>query len=334
MEATRRIDVHHHITPAIYREAMFKYGIDYSGIKSLNEWTPEASLAQMDALGTETGICSISEPALYPIVAKNKKEAKELARSINEYMAEMSIKYPGRFGAFALLPMPDVEASLEEIAYALDILHLDGVGLLSNYQEEYLGNKIFEPIFQELQKRRACIYVHPSASPSALVRPEFVTNDGLAELCFNTTRAATNLILSGTMDRCPDIKVIFSHMGGTLPYLGWRMDNFIDALKNDEKLAFMPEGVWSTIKSLTKSVPEYMSMFYYDTALATHKAAFQAVETSAPGHTLFGSDAFYAPLISCGKVFVHNIDSYFTDKQELYAVNRGNAEIIFPRFRK
>lgn len=332
MTPAKLIDVHHHIIPNFYLEALQKYGVHNSGGFVFNKWTPEASISQMDALGVETAICSISEPGLYPIVLQNKAEARKIARQVNELMAAMVQRYPGRFGGFALLPMPDVEASLAEIEYALDVLHLDGVGLLSNYQNEYVGNKIFDPIFQELNKRRACTYLHPSVPDSALVSPQFVTLNYFEEFCFQTTKAATNLILSGTMERCQDIKVILSHMGGTIPYLAWRLDVCLGdpVTPNTPKNPLISDEAWEARKSLNKSVPDYISMFYFDTALSTNAIPFNAIDTLAPSHILFGSDAFYAA-IKNGKQFIENINLYFIDEEKRHAIYRGNAEKVFTR---
>lgn len=120
---------------------------------------------------------------------------------------------------FSNLLNRNAEGALREMEYALDVLKLDGVGFVSNYHDEYLGNTCFDEIFSEMQKRKAVGYVHPSCPPKNFVRPQFTPLDYFEEFTFCTTRAATNLILSGTMERCPDIKLFFSHMGGVFPYL-------------------------------------------------------------------------------------------------------------------
>ena len=327
----RRIDVHHHIIPDCYRNALLEMGIGRSGGKSIGKWCPEDSLEFMEKGGIETGICSVSEPALYPFVYLDKNKARALARKVNEEIADLCLTYSGRFGGFALLPMPDIEGSLEELAYALDVLHLDGVGLLSNYQDRFLGDSCFHELFEELQKRKAVIYVHPSVPQKEMKKPEFVPVDFLEEFCFNTTRAAANLIYSGTMERCPDLKFIFSHMGGTLPYLRWRLEYSFEASRRAKKLE-LENQVWRAWDSLEKSIPEYMSMFYFDTALSTHAIALEAVEITAPGHTLFGSDSFYASE-ELLHVMCRHLDDYLKEQPERWvAVNRGNAEKLFPRF--
>lgn len=327
-----RIDVHHHIIPDIYRQALLNFGVGFSGGKSIDCWTPEMSLGHMDALGVRTGICSISEPALYPIVAKDPAFARKLARQINEYMADLKRQYPGRFGAFAVLPMPDVAASIEEAEYAMKVLSLDGIGLLSNYGGEYLGNSVFDPVLDVLQALGAVVYVHPSVppAPEQMPRPEFVPYDYLMEFCFHTTRAAVNLILSGTTRRCPDVRFIFSHMGGAAPYLGWRVDSCFSALAaRSTPPALISDRVWSVWKGLDGvSVLEELGKFYYDTALATHRTALDAVERLAPGHTLFGSDSFYASQAK-GESFVRDLTALLEEDQ-LEKVFFRNAAALFP----
>lgn len=325
------IDVHHHIIPDIYRQALLDFGVGFSGGKSIDCWTPEMSLQHMDALGVQTGICSISEPALYPIVAKDPAFARKLARQINEYMADLKQQYPGRFGAFAVLPMPDVPGSIQEVEYALKKLGLDGVGLLSNYGGEYLGNSEFDPVMDVLQELGAVAYVHPSVppAPEQMPRPEFVPYDYLMEFCFNTTRAAVNLILSGTTRRYPDVRFIFSHMGGAAPYLGWRVDSCFSTLAaRSTPPALISSNVWAAWKGLESvSVLEELGRFYYDTALATHPTALFAVEQLAPDHILFGSDSFYASQAK-GESFVRNLTALLQEDQRQRVFFR-NASSLF-----
>lgn len=343
MSFAARIDVHHHIVPPCYLEGLAACNIARSGGKTLPQWSIDASLGLMEQLEVATAICSISEPALYPLVSRSPKDAQTIARRTNEFMAELHQRYPQRFGAFALLPLPDIEASIEEARYALDVLHLDGVGLLSNYQDQYLGNRIFDPLFDQLDKRQAVLYIHPSVPPLQMIRPEFVQVDYIQEFCFNTTRAAANLIYSGTLERCPHLRPILSHMGGTLPYLRWRLHEcFPGAIcasergqtpreliaQRDLPVAPYVSAAWD---SLTQTPDAYLKRFYYDTALAVDPINFDAVCALAPEHVLFGSDAFYASKRH-GQLFTAAIQNYFTQAHQQEAVNRGNAQALFPRF--
>ena len=328
-----KIDVHHHIIPDAYQTLLNQ--LSEGKIKC--SWKPEDSLNHMDSVGVQTAICSISVPALMPVATKNKIKAREMAREMNEYMAGLYQKHPDRFGAFAVLPLPDVEGSLEAIKYALDVLQMDGIGLMSNYGPEYLGNSVFEPIMAELNRHKAVVYVHPGESliPKEIVNTEFIPMDYFQEFCILTTRAATNLVLSGTTERYPDIRFIFSHMGGAIPYLGWRVDTCFKGLLDESQAPLSPfsakqQDSW---KSLKRSPMEYFSEFYFDTAIATNETAFYAVNQMAPGHILFGTDAYYAT-VEQGKMFVTELERCYPDSKERYAIERGTAEKLFPRFCK
>src|ERR1700733_7057569 len=95
-------------------------------------------------------------------------KARSLARRCNEFAAELVGKRPDRFSSFACFPLPDVDASLEELSYAIDVLGLDGFVLFTNSNGVYLGDAVLEPIFEELERRKTVVYVHPNPSPDAI----------------------------------------------------------------------------------------------------------------------------------------------------------------------
>lgn len=327
----RIIDMHHHFIPDVYRDALMELGVDKAGGRGIKKWSPEDSLAMMDKYQIETAIGTISAPALNPVMKVAPEKAIELARKTNEALADMVKKYPKRFGAYALLPMPDVEASLEEIRYALDVLKLDGIGLLSNYEGQFLGDEVFAPIFEELQKRKAVVYLHPGEPPATLPRPQFIVADYFQEFTFNTCRAAANLIFSGTMERCPDIKIVLSHAGGVFPFLRFRFNQcFLYARKGG--YLTMSDTVKAAYDSLIKDPVEYMSMFYYDLALTTQKTTFDALRTTTTlDHVFYGSDAHFASDVY-NEVFLKNIVEYYSN-EELEVIFRRGPEKLFPRFR-
>lgn len=316
------IDVHHHIIPKEYKLALQRSGIDDAGGMPIKDWTPEDSIEMMDRLGIEVGIGSISDPGLIPL---NEQDRKGTARKINEFQADLISKYPNRFGGFALLPLPNIANAIEELKYALDDLKLDGVGLLSNYNEHFLGDPIFEELMNELNKREAIVFIHPSAAPKNMPRPQFLTVDFMAEFTFNTTRAAANLVLSGTMERYPNIKFILAHAGGTLPYLKWRIGQSYRWMKEtlDEH----------DYVKLTKEPEDYIAGFYFETAISTQPASFEALkDTTEESHILFGSDAHYAPE-NWSKKMVERLESYqnFSNSQ-VKNIERNNALRLFKRF--
>src|SRR5215510_4279695 len=198
-----RVDVHHHVVPPQYAD-------DSMPIKLPNT---EAQLQSMDKWQIRTAITSLTPR----VILKNLNRLREVARTCNEFQARMALEHPSRFGAFALLPLPDVDGALEEITYALDILHLDGVGLFSSVNDRYLGDPLFDPFFEELNRRNAVTFIHPThceAPPATnLGAPPFVV-----EYVFDTTRAVVNLVFNGTLKRYPDIRLIVAHGGGTVPF--------------------------------------------------------------------------------------------------------------------
>ena len=334
MKSHNRIDVHHHILPDFYLAGLAEVGVKHSGGNVLGSWTPEQSLALMETAGIATAIMSVSEPGVYPIVHQSKEKGRALARKINEFMAEVHAQHPRQFGGFALLPFPDADGALKEMEYALDVLKLDGVALLSNYDDHILGDRYFDEFFDALNKRCGIFHIHPSIPPGNPARAEFMPVDFLVEFPFSTTRAAVNLIFSGTLDRCPNLKPILSHMGGTFPYLRFRIDDGFTRFVNKDTPFRLPvkpyvHEIWA---NLPKRIPEYFKQFYFDVALATDDICFHAVDRVAPGHALFGTDATLA-FKGQPEFFAENVESYYTDDDQLYAVNRGNAEKLFPRFK-
>ncbi len=222
-----RLDVHHHIVPREYVEALAEIGIHTPGRFPFPDWSPETSLEVMDQNGIATAITSLSAPGVY---FGDDAFARDLARRCNEFSARLVNDYPGRFGALAVLPLPDVDEALRELEYALDTLKLDGVVLLTSIGNKYLGDAAFEPLFEELDRRKAVVWTHPNIPPGSDV-PELVFPAPLIEFVFDTTRAATNLVLSGCLERHRDIRLILSHAGGAVPYVAGRI-----ALADDNPL--------------------------------------------------------------------------------------------------
>jgi predicted TIM-barrel fold metal-dependent hydrolase len=309
-----RIDVHHHIVPREYVEALAAIGIETPGRFPLPEWSPEATLELMDQEGIATAITSVSAPGVY---FGDDAFARDLARRCNEISAGLVSDHPRRFGALATLPLPDVDAALEELEYALDILRMDGVVLLTSIGNKYLGDPAFEPLFDELDRRKTVVYTHPNIPPGFDV-PELIFPAPLIEFIFDTTRAATNMVLGGTLERHPDIQVILSHAGGAVPYIAGRI-----ALADDNPLVSgnIPSGA---IASLER--------FYYDTALSATRYALSSLkELVDPTHILFGSDYPFAPEGVTGETIrgLENHGSF--DATAIRAIERDNAARLFPR---
>ncbi|MFB6551092.1 amidohydrolase family protein [Streptomyces sp. NPDC056405] len=307
--SAQRIDVHQHVVPDFYRDELAKAGIADAGGRALPGWSPESALELMDLLGTTTSIVSVSTPGTGFLT--EPAEAADLARRLNDHSATLVSDHPGRFGFFATLPMPDADASATEAARALDDLHADGVTLLANNRGTYLGVDGQDALWQTLNDRGAVVFVHPAELPAAPVDgiPAFA-----ADFLLDTTRAAYLLVRNGIPRRYPNVRFILSHAGGFVPYSSHRM-----ALTIANDTARSPLDVLDDFRS-----------FYFDTALSSSPAALPTLLAFArPGHVLFGSDWPFAPT-PAGQYFAGGLDSN-VDAGTLKAVNRTNAEALFPR---
>jgi aminocarboxymuconate-semialdehyde decarboxylase len=313
-----RIDVHQHVVPPFWAKALPNHGGDPSGLRSgdpsntvLPQWSPETAIDLMDSQEIATGILSLTAPG---IVGWKKEERREMARRVNEYTAGLVAKRPGRFGNLATLPLPDVDGSLSEVVYALDTLQADGVVLLGNYAEKYLGDSIFEPLWAELHSRKVVVFVHP-----ALPVPPVVGVAGpLVDYPFDTTRTAVQLVLNGIVDRYAGVRIILAHAGGFVPYASHRFAELAHVFRPD---AAKPTDILASFRR-----------FYFDTALSSSPAALPTLKSFAKhDRILFGTDFPFAPADVTAS-FTAKLDSYddLTGK-ERRAINHGNASRLFPR---
>ena len=305
---TGRIDTHQHIVPPRYRRWLLDKGLTAGG-RAIPEWSAESALELMGDNRIDTAIVSVSTPGVEPAV--DLDGGRSLARELNEFTAGVVADRPGRFGFFATLTLPDVDGALREAAYALDELGADGVVLLANSRGVYLGDPAFDPLLEELNRRGAVVFVHPSHLPADPVPglPPYAV-----DFLLDTTRAALNLAHSGSMDRYPNLKIILSHAGGFLPYAAQRAANVAS-----------PQGEGNDDDGL-----RIMRKFYFDTALSSSPYALPSLLAFAdPTHITFGSDWPYAPAARSIR-FTRSLDDYRDIDHA--AINRGNAEALFPRF--
>ena len=302
-----RIDVHHHFLPPKHVERI--QALRESGRPP--QWSPEMSLEQMDKNGVATAIGSIIQPGVW---FGDAAESRTLARYCNDYGAQLSKDHPGRFGLFACLPLPDIEASLREVEYAFDTLKADGIGLLTQHDGKYLGDPLFAPVYEELNRRKAIVYVHPTQPVCCTGLVKEVTV-GTIEYATDSTRTIGSLLFSGTAARFPDIRFIFSHGGGTVPFLLGRFERLAD----DRKDPFMPHG----------AAPE-LRKFYYEVAQANHPGALDALLRLVPiSNVLFGSDY---PLRPISEV-VEGVTKYSFSAAQRRAIERDNAVRLLPRLK-
>jgi 6-methylsalicylate decarboxylase len=218
------VDVHHHILPDFFFRATNDSHDPVGGIAP-QPWSIESALSFIDDAGIDVAITSISTPGVH---MGDDTAARALARRCNEFAAGLIQSKPDRYGGFACLPLPDVDGALEELAYALDVLKLDGVLLFSNSRGVYLGDERFMPLFDELERRKAVVFVHPTASPDPAAH-RLGLPDSLIDFTADTTRAVAKLHYSNTFARTPNVKYILSHAGGTIPYLASRFA-IVDAM--------------------------------------------------------------------------------------------------------
>jgi 6-methylsalicylate decarboxylase len=302
-----RIDVHRHFVPP-------GYVVDAKRTYLNDRSTVARQIEDMDRSGVALAVISISVPNLD---LPDAEAARRFSRLANEYSAKLCATHRGRFGQFAYLPFPDVDGTLKEIEYALDTLKADGVYLRTNYHDKFLGDPVFTPVFEELNRRRAVLYTHPTSHPCC-ERLVPGLRDADIEYGTNTTRAIAKFVFSGSSRRYPNMRVIWSHAGGTMPFLIRRFDKRVK--ESPEFKPILPEGF----------SPEARK-FYYDIAQAPERAPMAALKAVAPvSQMLFGTDwphltteEHVTGLKNCG-VF---------DAAELSAIDRDNALRLMPSLR-
>jgi predicted TIM-barrel fold metal-dependent hydrolase len=306
-----RIDVHHHLSsPGFIAEISGRR----TGQVPLMKWTVAQSLEDMDQGGVATSILSISEPSVF---FGNYDAARKLARETNEFGAKLIADHPGRFGMFATVPLPDVDGSLRETEYALDTLKMDGICMMTDYQGKFLGDAAFKPLLEELNRRKAVVYTHPFRNDCCrnLVPDVF---EPLIELGTDTTRAIASLLFSGSAEQFPDIRWIFSHAGGTAPFLMQRFTYYFDARKD-----LQPR--------LPKGPAYYMQRFHYDTAnaMTIHPLA-SLTKLVTPTQIVFGTDF---PFLTAKATAAGLREVGLFSAAELQTIERENAVRLMPRYK-
>jgi len=301
-----RIDTHSHFSiPKLYKLATDR-GVQQA---TLNNWTPEVTLKEMDEGAVQTSIISISDPG---VNFGDNMAARALARECNEYAAKVIADHPGRFGLFAVLPLPDVDGALKEAEYALDTLKADGIGVLSSYDGKYLGNPLYDPLLAELNRRKAIVYCHPYCAACGVQQTLTDAQNRGIEFVFDTTRTILSLLQTGQVAKYPDITFIWSHGGGTVPYITSRLNG-----AGGQKL---PKGVMFELQK-----------FYYDTAQAFNPYTMPSFKKFVPNsQILFGTDF---PLGGGSAAIVAKglQDNGGFTAAEMQAIDRGNALRLIPR---
>lgn len=315
MVAHGKIDVHHHIIPDVFTDAMRKHGVAKVAGTLLPPWSAERSLAVMDGAGIERAVLSLSAPGVF---FGDKADAVSLARACNETAAQAKRRYPGRFGSFAVLPTPFTHEACAEATYALDVLGAEGIVLLGSTEGVFLGDPHYDELMDELNRRDAIVFVHPNIHKTSTEIGLNIPGFFVEFLC-DTSRAATNLIFSGAMERYPRIRWILSHAGGFMPFIAWRLA--------------LADGLPDLAPKIPKGVLTYLRRFYFDTALSPSPFALAALlQLVEPDHILFGSDFPFAPAPLVLQEAKAVDDLAILADAVRAGVKRGHALKLFPAF--
>ncbi|MFC8143517.1 amidohydrolase family protein [Streptomyces paradoxus] len=274
------IDVHAHLLPDFYVQQATAAGHAHpDGMGGWPTWSVQAHLDLMDRNGIGTAMLSMSSPGVH---FGDDKAARLLARRVNEYTAEVTRDHPGRFGNFASLPLPDVDGALEEITRAFDELGADGVALLTHTHGVYLGDARLDPVFAELDRRGAVVFLHPTSpvcwEQSALGRPR-----PMVEYIFDTARTVTDLVMAGVLTRHPNMRVIVPHCGGAIPVLADRINEFMKLFVPSEKAPSLD------------AVQQLRALYYDMAGTAFPRQVPALLKLVGPDHVLFGSDYCWTP---------------------------------------
>jgi len=308
-----RIDVHHHFVPAEFVAHLARTTPNWTGGPPIPNWNLDIGRQTMERNGIATAIAS---PVPH-VHWGDLDAARHWARYLNEFAARAIQEDPVHFGGLATLPLPDTQSACRELEYALDELKLDGVILMTSYAAQYLGDPAFEELFQELERRRAVVLIHPSTVPPGATVPKLTLPWGVVEFVADTTRCVTNLLYSGTLERYPSIRYIVSHAGGTVPYIAFR-------------IAISAE-MGATTKA-PKGTMHYLRKLYYDTALSTSEQVFAALREFLPvSQVLFGSDYPMVPETVVTREVADLEASRVLDDATRRAIDRDNALALFPR---
>ena len=299
-----RVDTHHHVLPPAYRNWLIEKGL-YKARPV--PWSVPRTLQMLDDHGIRTAIVSTAPIGLH----LEWDDLAPKAREVNEFTAEMAKDYPDRFGFFATIPLPNVDAALEEIRVSFDELGADGALLPTNVHGRYLGDAEFEPVVEELDRRGAVLFTHPTGvggTPAPGI-PSYV-----ADYLLDTVRTAIDLVRTGRTVKYPNIKIILSHGGGFVPFAAHRMGT--------------APATWGELT--TSEVVEQLSSFYFDTALTASPSSLPSLLAFArPGHLLYGSDWPFAE----EEIPYYNgfLDEHPMTDEQRDGINFNNAKALFPR---
>ena len=318
--ADQLIDMHAHFLTERYIEAARSAGHGHpDGMSAWPRWDADEHLRVMDRHGIRTSVLSLSSPGTH---FGDDEAARLLSREVNEHAAGIRQLHPGRFGHLACLPLPDVAGSLVELAHCLDVLGSDGVAVMTNTHGVYLGDPRYEPLWSELDRRRAVVFVHPTSPPRAdivdLGRPR-----PMLEFVFDSARTVSDLVFSGVFSRYPGIEWVFTHGGGAVPLLADRMELF--------RTLFAATGEGGD--SAPRRVQEQIGRSWFDMAGTPFPHQIPALTASfGTDRLLYGSDYCWTPQsgVDAQIASLHNAEQPAPDTWR--TLTTRNAERLMPRF--
>ena len=309
-----RIDLHHHVIPPKWVDAARAHKPDNTWGPEIVGWTPSVSIEQMDKHRIAYAVTELGLPGVW---WAPPEQAGSLARYCNEYVADMQRRYPGRFGMFATIPLPHVDETLKEIAYAYDKLHADGIGLISSYGPLWPGDQKFDPVWQELNRRKAVIHVHPTVPTCCVDLIPDVPN-AYEEYLFDTARAITSLMSSGTLTRYPELRFVFSHAGGAFPDIANRVTR---ATAHNKKIAArLPGGDPQAV----------LSKLYFDIASSVNPINFDGLRRfTSIERIVIGTDLPYVEM----DYTLGPLDRAKLSAKDYARINTDNALDLFPHLK-
>ncbi|WP_246519984.1 amidohydrolase family protein [Ancylobacter lacus] len=314
------IDVHAHFVPDFYADALRGAGHEKpDGMPAIPSWDVDGALKTMDLLGVRTALLSVSSPGVH---FGDDARARQLARRVNEEGRRLVLAHPDRFGLFASLPLPDMAGALDEAAYALDELRADGIILETNAHGLYLGDPRLEPLYAELNRRKAVILVHPtSPACDCCARLKGVFPAPAFEFMFETTRSITDMVVAGVLARHPDLRIIVPHAGAALPVL-------LDRIELMSSL-FMPGT------SPVPSMRQAMKTLHFDVAGSPVPVLLSALlDVADPAKIHYGSDYPFTPAAGCDLLLRRLEGAERVTPALRRAILRDNALALFPRLRE
>ncbi len=301
-----RVDVHHHFYPPEYRERME----GYAHMPAVRDWTLERTIEELDRNDVDAAMLSLSPPGIH---RGTVELARDLARTVNDHAAALRAERPSRFGHFASVPMPDIDGTIGEIGHAMDVLGADGIQLMTSYGDRWPGHPDFDPVFDELNRRKAVVFIHPLEPDCCAGLIDWVP-PVLVEFTADTTRCVFSLLFSGTLARCPDIRFILCHAGAAVPIFAARAE----VMKITDAFA----------ERLPKGIDYELQKLHYDVALAANRPALAALFAYVPAsQVLLGTDYPFGGTADT----IRGLEAFGLDAGDLKAIYRGNAERLIPR---